>query len=209
MISFAVVAHPARTIDALAKALPGDTVFCSDDFGIGADANHLRAWSATCGKNSIWAAVLEDDALPVSGFLGQAKKALAAAPEPVVSLYLGTSRPRRWQERIPAALAKADRTNAHWLTAPHAIHAVAVAVHADLREDWLDYAYDNQLPIDERISAWCVARGHRVAYTVPSLCDHADGPTLIQHRDDKPRDAPRKAWRIGTREYWNSKTQAM
>lgn len=205
MISTAVVAHEARIVEATELAHSLGAVIAVDNGDLGAEKNHIHAWELTAARPAEFALVLEDDALPVAGFLEQAEKALAAAPEPVVSLYLGTSRPRRWQERIPAALAIADRTNAHWATAPHAIHAVAIAIHTDMREDWLDFASDNALPIDERVSAWCVARRLKVAYSLPSLCDHADGPTLIQHRDDKPRDKPRVAWRTGTRDHWNSK----
>lgn len=209
LISFAVVAHQTRLTEAAQLAHTLGAVITLDDGSIGADRNHLRAWADTSTLDSDWAVVVEDDAEPVPGFLEQAEQALAVAPEPVVSLYLGQSRPPRWQERIAPAIRHADRTGSCWITAVHTIHAVALAIHADLREDWLDFAHANPLPIDERMSAWCVAREHRVAYSWPSLTDHADGPTLIEHRDARPRDAPRKAWRTGTREYWTSTSVSM
>jgi GR25 family glycosyltransferase involved in LPS biosynthesis len=205
VISFAVVGHEQRTAAAARLAHSIGAAISWDDGTNGAEANHLNAWKLTGNTESSWAAVLEDDALPVDGFLEQAQHVLAAAPEPVVSLYLGTAKPPRWQNRIDDAIEHAARTGAHWITGPHAIHAVAVAIHTDLRDDWLGFAHDSLLPIDERISAWCVSRGHTVAYTWPSLVDHADGPTLIQHRDAIPRTEPRRAWRTGTRDLWNSK----
>lgn len=209
MISWAVVGHEQRLLQATELAHTIGAVISLDDGTKGAEANHLEAWELTATEESNWAAVLEDDAQPVPGFLQQAEQALSMAPEPVVSFYLGTGRPKRWQERIPPAIAKADRTNTCWLTTVHTIHAVALAIHVDLREDWLDWAHDNTLPIDERMSAWCADRGHGVAYTWPSLVDHADESTLIKHRDGRPRDTPRRAWRTGTRTQWTSKTTSM
>ena len=47
--------------------------------------------------------------------------------------------------------------------------------------------------IDEAITVWCQERGHEVSYCVPSIVDHADGPTLIDHPDGIERDMPRRA----------------
>lgn len=210
--SFAVVAHEQRLTAATELAHSLGAVISLDDGSKGAEANHLEAWRLTQlpdNEECAWSVVLEDDALLVPDFAAQIEKALTAAPEPVVSLYLGKAKPRRWQERISDAIEIADRRDAHWITGPHAIHAVAIAIRTELREDWLDFAHTNELPIDERISAWCVARRHRVAYAWPSLVDHLDGPTLIRHRDGKPRDLPRIAWRTGARDTWNSKTTSL
>ena len=211
MISWAVVSHPARrdNIDTLAEYLPADTIVCEDQYGIGAEANHLNAWTDLSYSDTTWRAVIEDDAVPVPDVTTQAQKALAVAPEPVVSMYLGQGRPIRFQERIARAMHRIEEKDPHWLTATHMLHAVATAVHADLVGDWLDWAHESTLPIDERMTAWCLGRGHRVAYCYPSLFDHADGPTLIAHRDGRPRDKPRKAWRTGAREQWASKSVSM
>lgn len=202
MISFAVVGHEARIIEATDLAHSLGAVLSLDDGTYGAGGNHIRAWELTQALETTWAAVLEDDAQPVQGFTQQAEQALSAAPEPVVSMYLGRTRPKRWQERIAPAIANADRADAHWLTTTHVLHAVAVAIHTDLREDWLDFAHTSTLPPDERLTAWCIARGHSVAYTFPSLVDHADGPTLVRHSNTGNTTGPRTAWRTGTREHW-------
>jgi hypothetical protein len=146
---------------------------------------------------------MEDDAVPVDGFTDQAEQALAVAPEPVVSFYLGRGRPVRWQqERVSVAVALAEQQDPHWFTCTHLLHAVAVAIHGDLVEDWLDWAHTSTLPIDERITAWCLTRDHRVAYSWPSLVDHADGPSLVRHSTGNPGAGPRIAWRTGTRHTW-------
>jgi hypothetical protein len=205
-ISCAVVAHTERLLAAteLAKNL-GATV-AVDDGSIGADANHLRAWELTAAHPSDWAIVLEDDAQPVPHFLTQAIEALDVAPAPIVSLYLGRGKPRTWQHRIAQALDQADRAGAHWITTHHLLHAVTVAMRTDLRDDWIDWAQTSTLPIDERLGEWARHRGHQVAYTVPSLVEHADWPTLIRHRDRQPRQPGRIAWRTGTRDRWSRRT---
>lgn len=209
MISWAVVAHTDRLVQATELARTIGAVISVDDGSKGAGANHLEAWRLTTGVESEWAGVLEDDAQPVPGFTQQAEQAIAAAPEPVVSLYLGRTRPVRWQDRISRALVRIDDRDPHWLTTTHVLHAVTVVLHADLREDWLDFAADNTLPPDERMTAWCIARGHQVAYTWPSLVDHADGPTLVEHSNTGNTTAPRKAWRTGTRHTWTPASTQM
>jgi len=209
MISFAVVAHSSRLEAAteLAKTVGGVIALDSGDVGPG--ANHLRAWALTETLEEPWCCTLEDDALPVPGFVQQAQEALAVVPAGVVSFYTGTTRPARWQERIAPAVSVADRTNACWLIGTHTLHAVAIAIRTELRDDWLDFAAGNPLPIDERMSAWCIARGHRVAYTWPSLVQHADGPTLVRHANTAGAHGPRKAWRTGTRDTWTDKAVTM
>lgn len=209
MISYAVVGHEARIVEATDLAHSIGAVITVDDGTAGADANHLKAWQATSAMDEPWACVLEDDAQPVHGFVDQATSALAAAPADVVSLYLGRYMPRRWQHRIPDALQQADLAGAHWITTGHMLHAVAVAMRTELRDDWIEWAHTSTLPIDDRIGAWCRSRNHLIAYTVPSLVEHSDMPTLIRHRDGKPRNQPRIAWRTGTRQTWNSRAAAM
>lgn len=202
MLSSVVVAHPARLVAATELAATVHGVLSIDDNGIGCNANHVRAWETTAALESEWAAVFEDDAQPVTGFMNQAEHALAVAPEPIVSFYLGRTRPVRWQDRIGRAAQLADEAGSCWITSTHTIHAVALAIHTDLREDWLDWAHHSSLPPDERMAAWCIARHHRVAYTWPSICDHADGPTLVTHSNTGGTTAPRRAWRVGTRDRW-------
>lgn len=205
MISTAVVAHEARLVAATELANSLGALISLDDGGKGAGGNHVDAWRLTASTESEWAAVLEDDAEPVPDFLAQAEMALAVAPEPVVSFYAGRTRPKRWQDCLRPATATADRIGACWLTTTLAAHAVAIAMHTDLREDWIDFATDHTLPPDERLTAWMQARDHRIAYSWPSLVNHADGPTLVRHTHTQGVAGPRRAWRVGTRDHWTSK----
>jgi hypothetical protein len=207
VISFAVVGHEARIVQATDLAHQLGAIITVDDGTAGVNGNHLKAWDITSTLDSTWAAVVEDDAIPVPDFLNQAEQALAVAPAPVVSFYLGRARPKRWQqERIAPAIAKAERYDTHWLTCTHLLHAVAVAMRTELVDEWLQWAHTSTLPIDERITAWCIAHDHKIAYSWPSICDHADGATLIDHT---PTADPRIAWRTGTRDTWTSTATPM
>lgn len=212
MISWAVVGHEQRLLAATTLAHQLGGLVTIDDGTHGAAVNHLKAWDITaCTADTMdcWCGVMEDDAVPVPGFAEQAEQALTQSPEPIVSLYLGRTRPRRWQERIAPAIATADITGSHWLVSTHILHAVAVAMRIELRDDWLDFAHTSTLPIDERLTAWCLARSHKVAYTLPSLVDHADGPTLVQHTNDGGTTGPRVAWRTGIRDQWTPASTRM
>lgn len=202
MISTAVVAHEARIIAATELATSLGAVITVDDGSLGAEGNHLKAWAATAARPGEWSLVLEDDAQPVPGFLEQAEAALKVSPAPIVSFYLGKNKPKAWQHRIAQALDQADMADAHWIDTHYLLHAVAVAMRSDLRDDWLATAPTLDFPIDQRLSEWARMRGHRIAYTIPSLVEHADWPTLVQHRDRQPRTDARHAWRTGTRKQW-------
>jgi hypothetical protein len=210
MISWAVVGHETRIVAAteLAKQLGGPLAL---DNGIaGATHNHLRAWELTGVLGCGWRGVLEDDAEPVENFRIQAEAALNMAPEPIVSFYLGRGRPARMQQREAHALQRADAAGAHWIIYPAMLHAVGIAMVGDYAEDAIDWITANaaKLPIDEAITAWCRARSHRVAYSVPSLVDHAQGPSLIRNRPYKTL-TPRRAWRTGGRGRWNQSAVPM
>lgn len=206
MISLAVVGHEDRLLQAteLAKAVGG--LLSLDDGTHGVKGNHRRAWYLTDPAQAPWCGVLEDDAQPVAGFLQHAEATLAAAPAPIVSLYLGRTRPAHLQHAIQRALTFADRDGAHWITADTVMHGVAVCMRSTLRDDWLDFSaqdHGTDFPIDELMGHWARTRGHTVAYTVPSLVEHGDSPSLIPYTGQHTK--PRIAWRTGARATWNSR----
>jgi len=202
LISWAVVGHESRRIHATDLVHSLDAVASMDDGTLGADDNHLRAWSRVDHPRATHFGVMEDDAILAPRFAEQVDAALAVAPTPIVSLYLGRSKPKRFQDRISRALVAAGEQGACWVTGTHMLHAVAIVMRAELRDDWLEWANTSTLPIDERMGMWCRNRGHSIGYAWPSLVNHRDLPTLVQHRDGKTRTEPRVAWRTGTRERW-------
>jgi hypothetical protein len=209
-VKIAIVAHEARA--AMAETLQHNLnagFIAWDDGSKGAEANQKAAWEWHAQNTNGWALVLEDDAEPVEGFLRQASAALAEAPSQVVSFYLGQSRPPQWQQKIADAIAKADANDAHWIVSTALIHGVAVAIKSELIPSMLNWVTQTPLPIDEAISHWCRAHHKVVAYTHPSLVDHADGETLIRHRDKLPRDTGRVAWRTGSHKHWTDNRVVM
>jgi len=205
-----IVAHTARLEQASGLADHVEATYLSvDDGTLGCNANHKKVWKHLAEQSTEWSIVLEDDAIPVDKFLDQATQALATTPAPIVSFYLGKHHlPQLDIERDKQqAIARADAADAHWIISRQLLHAVAVAVRTDHTQSMLDHL--NQLPdffpIDEAISHWATNNFIDVAYTWPSLIDHADLPTLFRHHDKLPRPPGRIAYRTGTRDIWTDK----
>src|SRR5690606_32911985 len=143
-----------------------------DEADHGAMWNHRRAltWAAAQPARVI---VLEDDAQPVPDFMPRAAALLARHPREMVSLYLGTGRPFRYQPAIAAALAQADAAGRDIIALSTLIHGVAYSIPTADLPRILSRPLGSQA--DFAIGrAW----GRAVVYAVPSLVDHADGPPV-------------------------------
>lgn len=199
MIRTVVVADERRERMASALYITVDADFMSIDNGkLGCRGNHLQAWQWHLEHPGEWALTLEDDAMPVEGFYEQARDALAAAPTPIVSFYLGRGYIN--DTYTAAALHNAEAFGAHWLVGPGPRHAVALAVRGDLVEPMVAEMSRSRLAVDEAMGTWVRRNGHEVAYSVPSLVDHRDTPSLVT----RYRRTPRVAWKVGAREQWNN-----
>lgn len=200
-----IVAHQDRAgmADELSAQVKADFVSV-DDGTIGAGANHRRVWRELVDHHADFSVVLEDDAVPVLDFRSQLEDILLACETPIVSLYLGRNRPPQWQAKIQDAMAKADIEDASWITSGHLIHGVGVAIKTKLIRSMLGHW--SELPIDQHISVWARNHQHLVAYTHPSIVDHADVPTLIRHHDGKDRLPGRIAWQWGSRTKWTDRS---
>ena len=225
MIAVAVVAHIERMDMVLSLADKVDPQYLlMDDGAKGCFLNHQRAWEKLTFSGAEWCVVLEDDALPVPCFRDQLAQALAVAPSPVVSLYLGTGRPKRVQPSIRAFVESGVETC--WLTSEHMLHAVGIALHRNVIAPMLTHIRQVPaalLPIDRAIGHWAQASGRRVAYTWPSLVGHRDTPTVIDghpsgessrvmYLEDLaplPVVTPRVAWRVGVRDRWDDSTHVL
>lgn len=204
MIAVAIVAHTTRRTQAENLAATTEADYVSvDDGTLGCEGNHKHVlkWHHN-NPNTQWAVILEDDAEPVNTFRDQLHAALTAAPTPIVSLYLGTNYPKHWQARIATKLRT---TNTHWFTAPKLLHAVGYAIRSSHLPALADI--DNNMPIDQALSNWANRNNITIAYTRPSLINHADTtPAITKRYDEQPRNKPRRAWQTGTRDHWANTT---
>lgn len=206
-----VVAHRDRREDAwrLFRDVRADFI-SEDDGNLGARTNHLKVWTQLLDMSDEdeWCVVLEDDAQICSHFMTQLSNVIAWHPAEVgvISLYMGQTHPRQWQDRMRQAVALADSRHACWITSSLCIHAVGVAMtHEDL-DEFLHHVRTikgHPRPIDETISAWCRLTKRTVGYSHPSIVNHADGQTLIRHPDGVQRQKGRVAWRFGGRQKWS------
>lgn len=207
MINVAVVGHVARQNQAHRLARTWGARLFLDSGQLGEWVNHRRAWLWAADRGSSpWSLVLQDDALPTQDMLTDLMSGLETLPdEGLVSLYLGTGYPRRWQPRISHLMASwRPQTGPSWAISNHLLHGVAVAAPTAWAADLVD-ATNPRLPYDETLSTWARRNRRPVFYTLPSLVDHADQRSLIDHADGKPRILPRRAWQIG-RPVWNGLT---
>lgn len=184
----------------LSNRTKADTI-SYDDGLLGCTKNHIKVWTKLLQRGGDWGVVLEDDAIPVPDFRSTLGLALEDPPADVVGLYLGTGYPRAWQRFAK----KATQSDADWILSSHLLHGVGTAIRLSLVSDMLSFISnmapaDQKWPIDEQVTHWCRLRGQRVAYTNPSLVDHADGETLTDHADGEARHLPRRAHCFGPRE---------
>lgn len=202
-----IVAHVARAAEAHALFDTVGAAFLSLDNGVlGCNGNHRKVWrhmSQRFGKHVDYLVVLEDDAVVTDDFGSQLEQVLAASPAQIVSFYLGRLRPPHLQYMIEPAVQRADKADANFIVSRQLLHAVGLAIRADLVAGMLE-SLDQELPIDEAIGKWANKHRYRIAYTWPSIVEHADGETLLKHRDNIPREPGRVAWRHGSRDAWEN-----
>lgn len=204
-LSITVMAHPLRRERAehLAGILGARVVWdrYNDEWDTGARA------LADFGRYATHHLVLQDDAIPITGFHRQAVHALEQHPGAPVSFYLGRSRPPQYQRRVIQATLQADELAASWISCSEMLHGVAVALPVDDIPSLLAWAMSRREPYDERIGKYFRERSRRVLYTWPSLIDHEDGqPVITRRRDGQPRTEQRVAWRHGMPTSWATST---
>lgn len=204
-MTIGVIAHRKRiTAAAILADFVNADITSVDDGTLGCNQNHYTVLKALSATPSTWTVILEDDALPVAGFTTQLTQALPLAPSPIVSFYLGRQRPTWAQTGIAEATTKATATDAHWIISTHLLHAVGYAIKTPLIPDML--RFPTPLPVDQHISRWAQTLGHTIAYTWPSLIDHADTDTLVNHPDGQPRTPGRVAWNTSPHHDWTTRS---
>lgn len=208
-ISYAVMAHPKRARAAvLLSDVLGGCPIAVDDVGYGETVNGDRAWAAY-NPDAEWHVVMQDDAVPVPQITDRVRAALTYAPRGLVSLYTGTGRPKSVQAAVGRAIARADENGTAWLAHPKLLWGVAVAMPTALIPGFLAWGERVHAPYDQRLSMFGYTHLPTFAmYTWPSLVDHADGPTLLDHPWGRP-DGPRRAWRTGVPARWDTHAEVI
>lgn len=190
-IKFVVVGHYSRRHQAEQLAWSLRAHLLIDEAQHGANWNHRRAieWAS---QQNCRVVIMEDDAVPVNGFIDKVSTWLNRFPDDLLSFYLGTGRPPQYQREIAGMLVDADRTRGDYLVMSRLIHGVCYSLPqhkiAQLLERW-----DRTLSADYAVGD---AYGSRVIYPCYSLVDHADLPTVERHPDNEPRTERRRAWRL-------------
>lgn len=193
-VSAAVMAHPKRAslASGVSEALNGAPVVF-DSKGDRWDTGR-RAFEA-CDPAASHAVVIQDDAIVCRDMLEGLIKALEHVPDNPVGLYLGTVRPA--SAFMGAAVAYAEAAGSSWVVGEGPWWGVGMAIPSHFVGPMLDWC-DAQRHIqayDRRIASYFAHIGVAAWYTLPSLVDHRDEPSLVR------RNAPgRRARRfIGDR----------
>lgn len=186
-IKFVVLGHHSRRRQAESLADLLNAHLLVDEGNHGANWNHRRAleWAA---KQSCRVVVLEDDALPVSGFTDKISVWIDRFPEDLCSFYLGTGRPPQWQPVIAEKLA----SGGDYIVLPTLIHGVCYSIPPASIPEMLNKLLPHWAADYAIGRAW----GGDVIYLAESLVEHADGETVERHHDGQPRTERRRAWKL-------------
>lgn len=203
-IATGIVAHQSRVEQAECLAEQVGAVICNvDDGTLQCAGNHGTVLSLLVCADADWVVCLEDDAEPVPGFAFHLQQALAHTPAPIVGLYLGTGNPSgQPQRQIRQAVLKADVTGAAWILGDCLIGSVGYVIRSSLIPDLLGALPEEEGEYPLRVSRWAQRWELPVAYTIPSLVNHADDDP-VGHPVGQLRST-RRAWMCGSREDWDT-----
>lgn len=159
--------------------------------------NHVRAM-LSADRSSGWVVVMEDDAVPIPDFNNILNNQLQKAPyrDCIISLYLGQQRPPRIQTTIERTILGAP-DDMSWLQSRFLYWGVAVCVPSHLIDSMAGYSLTSHRPWDTGVGSWAYLNSVPVMYTWPSIVDHLDEETTINHEDGMGREQGRKAWKVG------------
>jgi hypothetical protein len=139
--------------------------------------------------------IMEDDAIPVEGFADLAARWYHWYPDELISFYLGTGRPKAWQDWITGAFNKGAMVSDSdgWVRLPALIHGVCYTFPPDQAQAIGDGLKRLNGSVKEADTAVGKAWGKPVLYPVESLVEHRDQGSVERHPDGQPRTEPRVA----------------
>lgn len=181
-VSCAIMAHPARSdlVAELTTVLDRPSTVVWDRRNEEWDTG-VRAWQAY-DPDADWHLVIQDDSAVCSDLLTGLEEALEHIPAAsVVSLYVGNTRP--YQNRIVRIVDDANRQAAAWIRMKALIWGPAIAAPVSTIDRMLEWCEDNHVPnYDNRLARYYEQVLRWPAYfTWPSLVDHRQVPSLLEH----------------------------
>lgn len=199
-VRYVIVGHHKRGEMAVRLAEQLEAAVSMDYGQLGSNANHDRSWYwASTGKED-WSAVLEDDIELTPNFHQHVLDAIQHVPtEGVLSLYTGYHQPAKM--RVKLASDRAIRDGKSFLRSYSLYWGPAVVMPTNLVRQMLSgVTRYNQFEYDQRFTCWTRRDRVPVYYTVPSLVEHVDIPSLVWGI----QTSPRKARLFGEPTGWNS-----
>jgi GR25 family glycosyltransferase involved in LPS biosynthesis len=148
----------------------------------GCAASHIRLWKQI-SKQKGPSVILEDDAVPVSGFAKKLKKAFQEVPKDADILYLGYSRPDKapWRREIGNYIAEVDYV---WTTVAYVIWPAGARKLLE------------RLPVDSPVDnfmSWASHENKTKAYATISPIIKQEAPwgfaSDVQHSDEMSQHA--------------------
>ena len=195
-VSISIMAHPVRKEWALELSRELDAPISWDQGGVEWNTG-ARAWEMF-NPSASWHLVVQDDALICRDLRSRLSEALSGLEHKgPVSLYLGTGKPASKQPIVREAVALA---NGPWIELPWLLWGVAIVLPTKHIRRMLHSTNKHHSPYDQRISRWYERQGISTLYTWPSLVDHRDDESLLDHGGVERR-AYKWIGRTGGRDY--------
>lgn len=185
-----IVGHYTRAkwIDQLHKALPNSVALIDYD-NKGSTSAHRSAlmFAQMLGERAV---IMEDDAIPIVGFLDRVDDWFEWCPNQLISFYLGTNYPPKWQPRVDRALAATPDDH---ISLTQLIHGVCYSIPPSEIGRVLE-----RMPTEHPEADYAVGMGwgREVIYPVESLVEHRDGASVERHYAGAPRTLPRVARKL-------------
>lgn len=176
------MAHPRR--DEIAKRLAKDLDMPCRVIWDDSDnewETGKRAWEVGLGEGADYHLVIQDDAIPCHDFGRLAAEAAHWAAGHPVSFYTGAGRP--YGSVVGPAVQRALKTGRPWISMRGPIWGVAVALPTENIKPFLAAAARMDCVYDERLGRFYHENDRPCFYTVPSLVDHRQLPSLVEDHD--------------------------
>lgn len=198
-ISIAIMAHPKRKemAESLFKQLDEmnfvscELVMDNKDYEWNTGVRALQAKA----PNADWHLVIQDDAIISENFYQNVKRALEEVPERTcVSFYFGSGSP--FPEKTERQFKSASDKGISWIRTATLFWGVCIAVPADETEKIITFGAGSSRLYDNRVGLYFFNQGRAVYNLVPSIVDHSQGESLLEHG----KDLVRKAYRFETQD---------